>query len=833
MKKLYLVRTIILTGSLLLQLGALCFQSRGAAGDVDLSFDPGSGVNGAVNAVVVQPDGKVIIGGGFTTVKGLVRHGIARLNADGSGDGTFNPGAGPHGISSLVLQPDGKVLVGHSTWLNAGSIPNWGILRLNSDGSLDTNFSASIESFYEDAGVYSMAVQSDGKVLIGGDFSVVNGTSRSGIARLNANGSLDSSFHPDAVLCCANSLALQPDGKVLVIGGFTVNGANLITIARLNANGSLDNTFDADGELSSALKMGLQLDGKILVAGYFTPPIGYRIPRLNSDGSLDGGFHPSLPPYEGSPYVGSLVAQSDGKILVTGDFTSVNGTKRSGIARLNADGSLDSIFNPSPGASGLASVALQPDGMIILGGNGIVRLNADGSLDVGFNSGKEISGDVPPQVSSVVVQPDGKVLLGGWFNSVQGTNRNRITRLNANGSLDSTFDPGTGANSSVNSVALQADGKVLIGGLFSTFNDTNCSNVARLNANGSLDYSFQPDLAVPNPGYECPPGYPCYDYTEIKAILVQPDGKVLIGGSFVTIVWPVYEGEDVQYIYRPCLGRFNADGSRESSFGTNTAVGSSVNSLAFQPDGKVLVGGSLYLNGTNYMITRLNADGSLDSSFNSVPGYNGVSSIALQSDGRVIIGGGFSTVHGASRNQVARLQANGNLDSSFNPGIEPNQHVYSVAPQPDGKVLIGGSFYYLNGTNYIYGIARCNPDGSLDVGFNPGSGASGAVRSIALQSDGNVLIGGDFTLVNGMARPRVARLYGDSAAPSLSITRSAGSVIVSWPVTGLNFQLQETTNLSLPNSWSPVGQSASTNAGHISVTVPASVGSKVFRLRSP
>src|SRR5688572_19061290 len=106
MKKRNLIRSTILAGSLLLQLSTLCFHSRGAAGDVDLSFDPGFGVNGPVNAVVVQPDGKVIIGGEFSLVKGLVRSKVARLNADGSGDPTFNQGIAlaNDGVSSLALQ---------------------------------------------------------------------------------------------------------------------------------------------------------------------------------------------------------------------------------------------------------------------------------------------------------------------------------------------------------------------------------------------------------------------------------------------------------------------------------------------------------------------------------------------------------------------------------------------------------------------------------------------------------------------------------------------------------------------------------------------------------
>jgi Domain of unknown function (DUF5122) beta-propeller len=124
-------------------------------------------------------------------------------------------------------------------------------------------------------------------------------------------------------------------------------------------------------------------------------------------------------------------------------------------------------------------------------------------------------------------------------------------------------------------------------------------------------------------------------------------------------------------------------------------------------------------------------------------------------------------------------------------------------------------------------------NGSLDSSFNSGTGANGPVGSIVLQSDGKVLIGGDFTVVNGVVRLQVARLYGHFFAPSLSIARSNTFVIVSWPVTGLNFQLQESTNLSLPQSWSPVGQFAVTNTGQISVTVPTAVGRKFFRLKSP
>jgi uncharacterized delta-60 repeat protein len=774
MKKLYSVRTIILAGSLLLQLSTLCFHSRGTAGDVDLSFDPGSGVNGTVNSVAVQPDGKVIIGGEFTTVKGLERFKVARLNADGSGDSSFNPGASLAELSN-------------NSW-----------------------------------SVYSVALQSDGKVLIGGVF-IVGGFN--GIARLNADGSLDSSFDPIEVQAVVSSIALQSDGKVLIGGGVIVGGSNIVGVARLNGNGSFDSSFNPGaGEYGSVLSLALQPDGKVLVGGdSFTR-------RLNANGSLDGSFNPGTGVNAG---VRSVALQADGKVLIGGWFSSVNGTNRNGTARLNANGSLDGSFNPGAGAfSDVHSVALQPDGKVLIGGNvSVARLNANGSLDDSFNAGTGANNDV----NSVVVQSDGKVLIGGYFTSVNGTNRNRIARLNANGSLDGSFEPGRGIESYISSLVMQSDGKVLIGGLFTYVNGTNRNGSARLNADGSLDSTFVPDTNF-NPGFgvihyhqDCGvPPYQCYDIAYATAIAVQSDGKVLVG-----VESDYYYGCD----YEGCAGqvttyyvtRLNANGSPDTSSNpTNSVLVGRVQSIVVQPDGKVLVGCDAF---TSTFILRLNADCSPDTSFNPGTGPNaGVTSVAVQPDGKVVVAGNFNTVNGTNRIGIARLNANGSLDTSFNPGTGAFG-VSSVASQPDGKVLIGGYFAAVNGTNRN-NIARLDADGSLDLSFSPGTGANGEVRSIALQSDGNVLIGSDFTTVNGVVRPHVARLYRDSVAPSLNIARSNAFVIVSWPLTGLSFHLQQSTNLSLPNAWAPVAQPAVTNAGQVSVTVPTSAGRKFFQLKS-
>jgi uncharacterized delta-60 repeat protein len=770
---------MILAGSLLLQLNTLCFHARGAAGEVDLSFDPGSGVNGTVNAVVVQPDGKVIIGGEFTTVKGLARPGLARLNADGSGDSSFNPGAMPGGFISLGLQSDGKLLVGNY----------FGILRLNADGSQDTNFVASLilvsdgyGGFY--ASVYSMAVQPDGKMVIGGDFYTQNGTNTIyGLARLNANGSLDQSFHYGGAPSGANALTVQPTGKVLFITSFN-------TLARLNNDGSPDVTFQASAESGSASVMSLQPDGKILVAGYSVSGSSYGIKRLNGNGSPDSSFNPSLPPYEGYPFVGSLVAQPDGKVLFTGGFTTINGTNRNGVARLNADGSLDNSFNPGTSANDSVSLAaLQPDGKVLIGGNnGIARLNSNGTLDGSFQPGAGLAGPF----TALVVQPDGKVLIGGPFTFMNGTNRYGSARLNADGSLDGTFISST---------------------------------------------NFNPNLAALNQSNDCPPGYNCDHYTEITATVVQPDGKVLLGGDFATRVWGQQEGEDTYTLSRYFLARFNADGSPDTGFAplVGNSATTALRALTVQPDGKAVLIGN-FLNGTNWSaIIRINANGTLDNSFNAGTGVYGLSSVASQPDGKVLIAGNFSSVNGTIRRQIARLNANGSLDSTFDPnaGILPigGGSISAIALQPDGKMLIGGGIYILN-DSLPKRLVRLNANGSLDTSFHIPS-IDGYVMALAFQSDGKMLIGGDFTIVNGEARPRVARLYGDSVAPSLNIARSNAFVIVSWPVTGLNFQLQGNTNLSLPNSWSPVAQPAVTNAGQISVTVPTTAPRKFFRLTSP
>ncbi|HSC76399.1 MAG TPA: thrombospondin type 3 repeat-containing protein, partial [Pseudomonadales bacterium] len=352
-----------------------------------------------------------------------------------------------------------------------------------------------------------------------------------------------------------------------------------------------------------------------------------------------------------------------------------------------------------------------------------------GKLDVAFNPGTGAS----DTVTNIVIQADGKALISGTFTSYNGTLRSYFVRLNSDGSLDTSFS--AGVNNYVKSLVVQIDGKVLIGGYFTTYKGTTINRIARLNSDGSLDTSFNPGTGAND---------------TVSAIALQPDGKVLIGGSFTT-----YNGATANRI-----ARLNSDGSRDTSFnpGTGVDVGAVT---AIHVDDKIIIGGTFTsYNGTAInRIARLNSDGALDTSFNPGTGVNNtVYSIALQSDGNVLIGGSFTTYNGATANRIARLNSYGSLDTSFSPGAGVNGTVFVIALQADGKVLVGGSFTTHNGTA-ANRITRLNSDGSLDAGFYPGTAADNYIYAMAQQTDGKVLVGGMFTTYNGTAVNRIARIH--------------------------------------------------------------------------
>ena len=686
------------------------------------------------------------------------------------------------------------------------------------------------------APVHALALQADGKILLGGEFTRVGGQFRNHIARLNADGTLDESFDPNAD-ASVSAFALQPDGKILVGGNFaTLGGQPRNRIARLKPDGSLDNSFhpDADAWVSS---LALQSDGKILVAGSFGTIGGQprnRIARLNSDGTLDESFDPGA---GANSAVRSLLLQSDSRILLGGDFTNAVGQARNYIARLHADGTLDEHFDPNPNDR-VFSLAVQSDGKILVGGvftsiggelrTSIARLNADGTLDDSFNADANAGG----WVRSFALQADGKIVVGGGFASIGGQLRSRIARLNPDGSADVSFDPN--ANGSVSALALQSDGSIVVGGHFMVIGELWRSRIARLNndpasseliVTGTTQIDWQQSGSAPEVAHVQFAYWDGSAWQEVGSAQRVAGGWQAAGLSLPTSTWVRAQGwtdgggyggsfsiietilpyggglfpaiglyaaggalvsgrstldfgtQQWQQISAPILvtisnsgdtaleelsveitGRHAAEFSHAPLEVTSLAPGESTSvPLLFNPLGGGHRGALLSVSSSDRGRTPFTAvlTGTglqADSTFNLAANQR-VYSLALQPNGRILVGGLFTSIGGQTRNRIARLNADGSVDASFNADV--NSQVTTLALQPDGKILIGGHFSSIGGQTFNR-IARLNENGSVDAGFNPN--ANIYVSSLVLQPDGKILVGGLFSIIGGQSRGRIARL---------------------------------------------------------------------------
>ena len=353
----------------------------------------------------------------------------------GSMDSTFAPTVnGP--VYATAVQPDGRILLGGAfTAVNASS-SRYHLARLFADGSLDTTFFNSGSGV--SSAVWCLAVQTDSRIVIGGDFASVNGTARTRVARLNSSGALDGSFVPTNIITgSVLALAAQSDNKVIIGGGFSSTGFPAYN-ARLNADGTVDTAFSSypNGAVNA---IAIQSDGKIVIGGAFTTVNGasrYRIARLNADGSLDNTFQNSLT--GASATVRCLQIQTDGKILIGGDFTTVNSTSRSYVARLTSTGALDTGFLSYPGAgASVYALAVQADSSVVIGGSfstyasysltRVARLYADGTRDTSY-----ATSGINNLAQALAVQSDGGLLIGGTFTTLSSSNQPYFGRLYGN-----------------------------------------------------------------------------------------------------------------------------------------------------------------------------------------------------------------------------------------------------------------------------------------------------------------------------------------------------------------------------------------------------------------
>lgn len=346
-------------------------------------------------------------------------------------------------------------------------------------------------------------------------------------------------------------------------------------------------------------------------------------------------------------------------------------------------------------------------------------------------------------VETLALQSDDKILVGGAFTSYSGTTRNRIIRLNSGGTIDTGFSIGTGADGIVEDIVIQSDNKILTAGRFSTYNGVTTGPLIRLNTNGSLDTNFN---------------LPLNSY--LNTAKIQSDGKILIGGAFT-----LYSATTYNRIIRLTSG-----GTIDSGFTIGTGFNDEVFDIEVQSDGKILVGGDFtsYSGVTSRRIIRLNTDGTVDTSFNVGTAFNStVQKIAIQSDGKILVGGSFTTYTGTTYNRIIRLNSNGSVDTGFNIGTGCSSGVRNILINPDNTIFVVGNFSTYNGITSRR-IVKLNSDGSYNNTFNVGSGFNTitpsitlGVSSIVVQSDNKIVAGGGFESFNGYSRNFIIKLNSD------------------------------------------------------------------------
>jgi uncharacterized delta-60 repeat protein len=411
-------------------------------------------------------------------------------------------------------------------------------------------------------------------------------------------------------------------------------------------------------------------------------------------------------------------------------------------------------------------------------------LLAAGGVDSSFNSA--LSGTTPSVYASAI-QPDGKIVIGGLFTTVGGSTRNNVARVSMTGAVDS-FNPNV--NSTIRSVAVQADGKVILGGAFSTVAGVARLGIARVDSAGVLDAAYNPVLDA-----------------SVLSMAVQTDGKLIIVGGFTHVGGAV----------RNYVARLNTDGTLDSNFNPNAS--SPVFSVAIQTDGRILLGGNFTTMGSTSVtaITRVNAvDGSVDAGFTNPtvgPAGTYVNAIVIQGDGRILIGGTFTLVGGASHTGIMRLNANGSPDTyttNLAGGIA-SPTAFSLTTQTDGKVIVGGTFGSAGGLSRN-GLARISDDGTVDSAFVlSGAASQGIILNTIVQSDGKILAGGP--LLAGTSVTYFTRLNNDAATQTLNITNSN---TVQWMRGGTSPETQQASldvSTDAGANWTTVGTGTRISGG--------------------
>ena len=778
---------------------------------IDPAFTPAEIYRPADIAAVLQlSSGARLLAGSLVKADGQLVNSVVRYSPNGTLDAAFaaNVAAYQWQPNLLAEAPGGKLLVatnnGRQLQLSAGTFTS--LARLNADGTVDNSFAASVQL---NGDITSLLAQPDGKVVVGGDFTALNGQPVANLVRLNADGTPDAAFQaagagPERQV---NALALQPDGKLLVGGRFiTIRGQAAAQLVRLLPGGGIDASFTrrtSSWTAPSVDVVALQPDGKVLISGSSLADFGPGgLIRLTATGALDNSFQvTSLP--NGSSF-NQLQVQADGRILA--------GRRFSNLVRLLTTGANDASFQLPAGLATLSDWQLLPTGQLLVANsqlNGefatatyvlsVGLLTSNGARDPSFEPHLQNTGFI----WKVLVQADGKIVVGGILDEVNGTAAHGLVRLLASGAVDASYTPQAAVGTVINSLVLQPDGKLLAGGTFARLGGSPRPGVARLLPSGAADATFAP----PTPTTGLVP--------EVRQLALQPDGKLLV----------------VQYGANGFF-RLTATGQPDSSFQPATGVGPTT--LLVQPDGNILTAGFNYIGGVPMPLVRLLPTGALDPTF--TPPLNPqsfvlISALARYADGRILVGGEFRTLGTGNSSAVARLLPNGAPDPAFTSTLRPFA-AFDIAIQPNQRVLVGG---HINASAApISGTARLLADGSLDASYAPAQGPGIYVYSLAIQPDGKILAAGNFTTVSGLPITSLVRLV-DPNVLSVKANDHAPA-LTAWPVPAreaLHVQLDATAQPQRVQLLDALGRAVRTQAANsAALTLPtAGLAPGVYLLR--
>ncbi|UOQ54412.1 T9SS type A sorting domain-containing protein [Hymenobacter cellulosivorans] len=643
----------------------------------------------------------------------------------------------------------------------------------------------------QSATVDNAVQQADGKFIVAGNFTRVNGDEVAGLARLNADGTADTDFNNTTYSrSTITKVRLLTNGQIILqgYGNLTVAGRTTHTLAKINANGTpVADFMPGSGPAGSGpaaldvAAVAVQADNKIVVGGSFVSYSGVvakGLVRLNANGSVDQAFATALGAGftrsdAVAPIVRGVVVQPDGKLLVCGNFMNYNGSGRSGLLRLNPDGSLDTTFNPvsSTMTSGfdMLAVALDPRTNNIVAATTnfskqLVRLTPTGQEDASFaltsNPGCISYGT--SNSDELAVDASGRVLLSSCFGNYGGANNSYLTRFLANGQPDTQFAIGNKLDGRVLSVRPLANGQVLIGGSFSRYGSLHNVNMLVLDANGQAQSTPLPRLMQTG---------------TVLAIKQQADGKLVVGGRF----WEI-NGQAAANV-----ARLNSDGTLDPAFDL-TGVNGQVRQVAIATDGRIVVGGVFTATGSvaSNQVARLLSDGRPDATFTApAPDPRGAATVfgvyamALQTDGKVLRGGSSLSIGGYT-STIHRLLPNGAIDAAYATqagSIVPASTVYAIENLPDNKHYIAGA-----GQANQPSLVRLNADGSRDNSFAAGVAPSNAPMTIqVLQSmpNGKLLAGGSFTSYNGASAAQLVQLNADGTVDTnYTLPTLTGSAVV-------------------------------------------------------